>query len=88
MIHYMESLYGLHNPDNYIYHSDLDEIVDPQSLRQAVAEMDRGECDFVTGVWQDRVTLDGALNRVSISSQNYIMIISSHYRLIPCHLIS
>ena len=40
--------------------------MDPESLRQALTEMDRDECDFITGVWQDRVTLDGTLNRVEL----------------------
>ena len=68
MVHYMESLNGLKDPQKYIFHADLDEIVDPETLRQAVSEMDRDECDFITGVWQDRVTLDGYLNRVELKN--------------------
>lgn len=66
MIHYLESLYGLHDPHKYIFHSDLDEVVDPDILRKAMAEMERGECDAISGAWQDRLTLDGSLNRVEL----------------------
>jgi hypothetical protein len=42
MVHYLESLNGLHDPSKYIFHSDLDEIVEPATLRKAMEEMDRG----------------------------------------------
>jgi hypothetical protein len=69
MVHYLESLHGLHDPEKYIFHSDLDEIVEPETLRKAMAEMDRGECDAISGAWQDRITIDGALNRVELNGQ-------------------
>ena len=67
MVHYLESLNGLNDPNKFIFHSDLDEIVDPTSLRQAMGEMNRGECDAIVGVWQDRVTLQGDLKRVELN---------------------
>jgi hypothetical protein len=66
MVHYLESLYGLHDPEKYIFHSDLDEVVDPEVLRKAMGELDRGECDAISGAWQDRLTIDGSLNRVEL----------------------
>ena len=66
MVHYLESLNGLQDPNKYVFHSDLDEIVDPHTLRKAMDEMERGECDAIAGVWQDRLTLDGTLKSVEI----------------------
>ena len=67
MVHYLESLNGLNDPQKYIFHSDLDEIVDPVTLREAMTELRAGECDAIAGVWQDRVTVEGDLKRVELT---------------------
>jgi len=69
MVHYLESLQGLHDPSKYIFHSDLDEIVEPDQFEAALKELDRGECDAIEGYWQDRISMDGALNPIVLKDQ-------------------
>jgi len=54
-------------PKDYIYHTDLDEIVtNGKEYKYALKELRRGKCDAVKGMWRDRISRDGSLSNITI----------------------
>jgi hypothetical protein len=69
MVHYLESLKGFHDPNKYIFHADLDEIVfNNIKIKDVFHDLERGICDYAVGEWSDRLSLDGSLNELALGN--------------------
>ena len=51
-----------------IYHTDIDEIPDPIKFSKALQELRSGSCDVIRGIWFERISNDGSLTNIQLSS--------------------
>lgn len=52
--------------NSYIYHTDIDEIPEPESFGKALLELKSGQCDGIRAQWVDRLSSTGALNSIRL----------------------
>ena len=57
------------DPNNFFYHTDLDEIPDSVQLSKALRELSSGNCDAVRAIWRERATLDGKLTDIDLGTK-------------------
>lgn len=69
MVRYLQIMHSFHDPNTFLYHSDLDEFPDPDEFQLALKEIESGQCDAIRGVWVDRAAIDGSLNNVRIDTK-------------------
>jgi hypothetical protein len=68
MMRYLNKLQHFDNSSRIVYHLDLDEFPDVTKMRAAALELESGQCDAIRGYWCDRVSANGAMNSVKVSS--------------------
>ena len=68
MMRYLNKMQQINNRSRIIYHLDLDEFPDLTKMKTAVRELESGQCDAIRGYWCDRVSANGAMNAIKVSS--------------------
>ncbi len=76
MLHYLDVMKtrNITSSSAFIYHSDMDEMIDTDQLIPYYDDLLKGHCDAVLGEWRDRIATDGstpfiAINNVPINDQ-------------------
>ena len=76
MLHYLDVMKtrNVTSSSDFIYHSDMDEMIDTDQLIPYYDDLIGGQCDAVVGEWRDRIAIDGstpviAINDVPINEQ-------------------
>ena len=76
MIHYLNIMKrkNVTSSNAFIYHSDIDEVMDADQLVPYYDDLLNGKCDAVVGEWRDRIAIDGstpimAINGVPLNEQ-------------------
>jgi len=61
-------LQNLTSSNDLIFHTDLDEFPDRDTLAQAIQEIDANACDAIQALWVDRLDENGALRQLQADS--------------------
>lgn len=69
MMRYLENLKDQKSNSKLLFHLDLDEFPDVLEMQAALAELETGTCDYVKGVWADRISRSGHINHIKIGGQ-------------------
>lgn len=56
------------NSNLLMYQTDIDEIPDPIKFAKALKELQSGSCDAIRGIWFERITNDGSLMDIKLTS--------------------